>query len=296
MRAPFLRLFVLPLLGLFMLGASCNAGQEPPAAAQGQDKAGGKGAELEMLAKFETPDLTVGERRSWVTLVNELLSPCGEPVSVAKCVAESRACRSCVPAARYVSRLVAEGFEKSEVQDMFADRYDPKRVVEIDVSAAPLRGTPMAGITIVEFSDFECPHCRAAQPLLAGIVEQFQGKVKLAFKHFPLEGHTNAVPAARATYAAQQQGKFWELADAIFEHQNDLDETKIRALARQAGLDMDRFEADFTSEASRERVERDRKDGDALKIEGTPALYINKRPFNEPLPNLEKYLKEELGG
>jgi protein-disulfide isomerase len=294
MRAPVLRLFVLPLLGLFMLGASCNAGQEP--AAQGQDKASGKEAELEMLAKFETPDLTAGERRNWVKLVNELLSPCGEPVSVAKCVAESRACRSCVPAARYVSRLVAEGFEKNEVQDMFADRYDPKRMVEIDVAEAPLRGTPMAPITIVEFSDFECPHCRAAHPVLAGIVEQFPGKVKVAFKHFPLEGHAHAVPAARATYAAQQQGKFWELADLVFEHQNDLDETKIRALAKQAGLDMEKFEADFSGEASRERVERDRKDGDALKIEGTPALFINKRPFNEPLPNLEKYLKEELGG
>jgi protein-disulfide isomerase len=293
MRPPPLFLFVLPLLGLFMLGASCNAEQEP---AQGPDKAGAKEPELEQLPQVDTADLTVNERRTWVKLVNEFLSPCGEPVSVAKCVAESRPCQRCVPAARYVSRLVAEGFEKNEIQDMFADRYDPKRAVEIDVGEAPVRGTPMAPITIVEFSDFECPHCRAAQPVLAGIVEQFQGKVKLAFKHFPLEGHVNAVPAARAAFAAQQQGKFWQLADQIFEHQNDLDEEKLHALAREAGLDMDKFETDFTSDASRERVEHDRKDGDALKIDGTPALFVNKRPFNEPLPNLEKYLKEELGG
>jgi protein-disulfide isomerase len=292
MRAPLLRLLVLPLVGVFMLGASCNAGQEP---AKGQEQAAEKDGQLETLPNVDTADLTAGERRTWVKLVNEQLSPCGEPVSVAKCVAEARSCRSCVPAARYLSRLVSEGFEKSEIQDMFADRYDPKRQVDIDIAEAPVRGAPMASITIVEFSDFECPHCGAAQPVLAGIVEQFQGKVKLAFKHFPLEGHVNAVPAARAAYAAQQQGKFFEVADALFEHQSELSEDKIRALAKSAGLDMDKFEADFTSEASRERVERDRKDGDKLSIEGTPALFINKRPFNEPIQNLSKYLKEELG-
>jgi protein-disulfide isomerase len=291
MRAPLLRLFVLPLLGLFMLGASCNAGQEP----KGPDQAAAKEAPLESLPNVDTAQLTDGERRTWVTLVNELLSPCGEPVSVAKCVAEARSCRSCVPAARYVSRLVAEGFEKREIQDAFADRYDPKRQVDIDIAEAPVRGAPMASITIIEFSDFECPHCGAAQPVLAGIVEEFQGKVKLAFKHFPLEGHVNSVPAARAAFAAQQQGKFFQLADALFENQAELDEDKIRELARAAGLDMEKFEADFTSEASRARVERDRKDGEKLNIEGTPAIYVNRRPFNEPIQNLSKYLKEELG-
>jgi protein-disulfide isomerase len=285
---------LLPLLlGLFSLGASCDDRSKGGTTASSGSKEAAA-AKIEKLNGVDTSSLTSSEQRVWVDLVNELLSPCGEPVSVAQCVAEARSCSACVPAARYVVRLVAEGLERSEIQDHFASRFDDKRKVSIDIGDAPVRGAPMAKITIVEFSDFECPYCGAAHPVLSQTIEQLGGQVNLVFKQFPLEGHKNAMPAARAAIAAQRQGKFWELADLLFEHQRELSPDKIRALAQEAGLDMARFDADVASAEVQERVERDRKDGLALDVQGTPTLFINGRPFREPIGNLTKYLKEEL--
>lgn len=296
MRPRSLPLVLLALLGLFSLGASCNQGQEKKGgtseapAARSEPKA----AKIEKLERVDTSALTDPERRTFLELVNELLSPCGEPVSVAQCVAESRACAACVPSARYTARLVAEGYEKSEIQELFAARFDPKKKVEIDVGQAPVKGPPMAKISIVEFSDFECPHCGAAHPVLGRVLDEFPGKVNVVFKHFPLDGHKNAAPAARAAVAAHQQGKFWELADELFEHQRELSPEKIRELAKSAGLDLAKFDADLAAGSAQERVERDKKEGVALGIQGTPTLFINGRPYKEGLGSLSKYLKESL--
>jgi protein-disulfide isomerase len=288
MRSSSLPLVLLALLGTFSLGASCNTKQDPgPTAGPTQGK-------LEKLEQVDTSALTDNERRVWSELVNTQLSPCGEPVSVAQCVSEKRACNSCVPAARYLSRLVSEGMEKSEIETLFAARYDAKKKVSIDMTDAPVRGAPMAKVSIVEFSDFECPYCGAAHPALSSLLSQFDGQVNLVFKNFPLDGHKNSMPAARAAVAAQLQGKFWELADLLFEHQRELSAEKIRELAKEAGLDLTRFDADFASPAVAQRVDADKKEGTGLGIQGTPSLFVNGRPYKESIQSLSKYLKEEL--
>ena len=293
-----LSLSLILLLALLSLGASCKNGQEskreqdkaPVAAEQGEKKTG----RIDKLERIDTSALTDAERRTFFDLANELLSPCGEPVSVARCVDEGRRCGACVPAARYLARLVSEGYEKVELQELFANRFDPKRKVNIDISKAPVRGEPMAKISIVEFSDFECPHCGAAHPILTRVLEEFAGKAYLAFKHFPLDSHKNAAPAARAAVAAQAQGKFWELADRLFEHQRELSPEKIRELAKEAGLDLAKFDAALASPDAQARVDADKKDGNAAGIQATPTLYVNGRLYNGSMQALSKYLKEEL--
>jgi protein-disulfide isomerase len=289
MRSPSLPILILALLGLFSLGASCNGGRQPESPEQATAP-----AKIEKLERVETNVLTDGERRSWVDLVNEQLSPCGEPVSVAQCVAENRACGTCVPAARYLVRLVSEGYEKHEIQELFSARFDPKKKVKLDVSDSPVRGAPMAKITIVEFSDFECPHCGAAHPMLSSLLQEFDGQVNLVFKNYPLDGHKNAMPAAMAAVAAGKQGKFWELADKLFEHQRELSPEKIRELAASVGLDMARFDADVASDEVRERVARDKKEGAAVNIQGTPTLFVDGRHYQEGIQSLGKYLREQL--
>lgn len=286
----------LAVLGLFSLGASCNHGKEAPtgevaAEAKGETPAGAK---VESLDNVDTTILTSPEKRTFSEVVNEVLSPCGEPVSVARCVAESRACNACVPSARYVVRLVSEGYGKPEIVELFNARFDPKRKRSIDVAEAPVRGAPMAPVSIVEFSDFECPHCGAAHPVLSRTLDEFAGKVNLVFKQFPLDSHKNAAPAARAAVAAQQQGKFWELADLLFEHQRELSPEKIEELAKQAGVDVAKFDTARDSASVAERVEKDKKEGIELGVQGTPSLFINGRPYKEGLQGLNKYLKEEL--
>ncbi|HVZ33771.1 MAG TPA: thioredoxin domain-containing protein [Polyangiaceae bacterium] len=286
------------LLGLFSLGASCNHGQESAKRASEQaassKEAPLKAAKVERLERIDTSGLTDPERRSFIDLANEVLSPCGEPVSVAQCVAETRSCGACVPGARYLVRLISEGYERSEILELFALRFDPKRKVSIDTAQAPVRGAPMAKVSIVEFSDFECPHCGAAHPILARVLEEYAGKVNLVFKQFPLDSHKNAATAAKAAVAAQAQHKFWELADQLFEHQRELSPDTIHGLAKSVGLDLNKFDADLGSTWAEERVDADKKEGTALGIQGTPSLFINGRAYKEGMQSLSKYLKEEL--
>src|SRR5690606_23331947 len=180
-------------------------------------------ARVEALEGVSVAGLDAQSKEAWLEVVNDVTSPCGEPISLARCVAEEAGCRSCLPAARYLARLAADGYPAGELRDHFRARYDDSRRVEFDVGDSPVLGAPMAPVTIVEFSDFECPYCARARPLLERVVEEHPGQVRLVFKHYPLEGHVHSRLAARAAVAAHAQGKFWEMYKLIFDNQTKLE-------------------------------------------------------------------------
>ena len=239
--------------------------------------------------------LPAAEQQRWAKLLGTLLSPCGDPVSLAKCATdEGRGCRACRPAARYVARLVAGGIDDGTVEQLYRLRYGPDTKVDVDVSRAPVRGSPMAPVLLVEFSDFQCPFCAAARPLLERIVRESGGKVRLAYKHFPLPSHTHAKLAAQAAVAAQLQGRFWEMHDLLFTHQDRLERADLLGYAKQLGLDVARFERDMDSDAVQRRVEADREEGRKLGVDGTPYLFVDGRRYMEDLEDLDAYLQECL--
>ena len=127
-------------------------------------------------------------------------------------------------------------------------------------------------------------------------MEAYPGKVKLVFKQFPLDTHSQAAQAARAALAAQQQGKFWEMHDALFAHRRDLSMTTIASLAKNIGLDMQRFQADLNSPETKKAILKDVDDGDKAGVEGTPSVYINGRKYNGSLElePMKKIIDEEL--
>jgi len=255
----------------------------------------GRPPPIEDLEAIDTSIFTDGEKRQWVRLINDLLSPCGEPISVARCVQDERSCDRCVPAATYIGRLVAEGHDRSEIRDHYRNRYDEDRLHEIDTEGAPIRGALMgADVTIVEFSDFECPFCRQAHPQLGRVAREHSDRVAFAFKHYPLSMHEYARNAARAAIAAQKQGKFWEMHDLLFENQHSLAPSDLEEYARQLGLDMERFRADMESEETEALIERNRSEGRELGVDGTPRIFVNGRPFSEPVEALDTYVREEL--
>ena len=137
--------------------------------------------------------------------------------------------------------------------------------VTIPTAGSPVRGPDDAALTLVEFSDFQCPYCMLAVGKLNAVLDAYPGKIKLIFKQFPLDMHSQAALAAAAAIAAHQQGKFWPMHDALFAHRTDLSRPVILALARTAGLDMKRFEADLdsaeTKDVSRTRHGRRRPRG-----------------------------------
>lgn len=293
-----LRMVPLVLLGLISLGASCSGTGGDDQSARGNGSEGAEtapeGPQVESLEEVDVSDLSRSERRVWVELINDQLSPCGEPVSVGRCVSEGRSCRACVPAARYLVRLIQEGYERQEVEELYGLRYDEESALEIDVNGAPGRGSPMAQVTIVEFSDFECPYCGRAHPIIQQVLREFEGRVRVVFKNYPLSRHPHAMPAARAAVAAGNQDRFWEMHDLLFEHQQQLEPEHVDRYAEEIGLDMDRFHADLEATATQDRVEADQEQGHDLGVEATPSFFVNGRRFREPPSALSDYVREAL--
>ena len=249
---------------------------------------------IEQVPQVDTSQLTDVEKNLWLELINDQLSPCGDPTSVAKCATESKRCGACVTGARYLARLVMEGYDRTTLVEHYRSRFGTKDKLPLEVDDSPSRGAPMAKVTVVEFSDFQCPHCAAAHPELARLLREFDGRVRLVYKYFPLSSHTRATAAAQAAEAARAQGKFWEMHDMLFEHQRELEDADIQKYATQLGLDMERFNRDLAAESNLKKVEADRALGVRLGIEATPSFFVDGRPFRESPRNLAAYIKEEL--
>lgn len=246
------------------------------------------------LKGVDTTSLTPRERREWAAQVSELLAPCPDvPVSIAQCVKEERACKTCLPAAQLLLRQVQAGRSKKEREEAFQARFDPKKVNTIPTDGSPEMGPPDAVVTIVEWADFECSACRVAYPILDELVKRFDGQVRLVFKNYPLPIHPHGELAARAGIAAQNQGKFWEMHHALFENQERLEQADLERYAKQIGLDAPKYRVDFTAKETTERIEKDKKQADDLGLDGTPMIFINGRKVPlEALTNLYEDLED----
>jgi protein-disulfide isomerase len=153
---------------------------------------------------------------------------------------------------------------------------DYEKAYTIAIADSPLRGKADAPVTIVEFSDFQCPFCARSNPIVEGVLKKYPDKVNYVYKHFPLAFHAAARPSALASMAAQEQGKFWEMHDVLFANQAALDASKMEQYAKQAGLDVARFKKDLeTKKAEYEkRVDAELALGQSVDVRGTPSLYV----------------------
>ena len=149
---------------------------------------------------------------------------------------------------------------------------------------SPWTGAKQAKVTIVEFSDFQCPFCQRAEPTVQKILETYKGQVKLVWRNQPLSFHPNALPAAKAAMAAHKQGKFWQMHKLLFEHQNELSEAKYEEWAKQIGLDMPRFRKDKESPEMASAIAADARYGTQVGADGTPAFFINGRVVSGAVP------------
>ena len=154
-------------------------------------------------------------------------------------------------------------------------------------------GNEQAAIKIVEYGDYQCPHCGRAYPIIKEIQSTFGDQILFVFRNFPLqESHRYATIAAQAAEAAGKQGKFWEMHDAIFENQQQLSEEYLDSLAEKLGLDMDQFEQDLNSEEISDKVEDDFESGVRSGVNGTPSFFVNGEKFDGGAEDLLQVLKE----
>jgi protein-disulfide isomerase len=154
---------------------------------------------------------------------------------------------------------------------------DPYRVA-VTAGDDPARGPATAPVTLVEFSDFQCPYCARVGPALKRVEDTYGDKVRIVYKDFPLlQIHNNAAKAAEAGGCAADQGKFWELHDKMFANQNKLDVTSLKQLAKDTGLDAAAFDACLDSGKHAAEWNEDLRDGEKYGVTGTPAFFVNGR-------------------
>ena len=181
-----------------------------------------------------------------------------------------------------VARLImAELREKAHVKVLL----DPPK---IDVAATgPSRGAPNAKVTIVEFSDFQCPFCARTQPVVQELLKRYDGQIRIVFRDFPLSFHGDAEKAAEAGHCADELGRFWPLHDWMFDHQHNLSIAELKGAAAQLGLDKQKFDGCLDSGRYAQVVSTNQKDGEKAGVTGTPAFFINgavikgAQPFDE---------------
>ena len=172
----------------------------------------------------------------------------------------------------------------------------PTFVTELDDGISPAKGPTKAVVTIVEFSDFECPYCNEVQRTLKQVLENYGKAVRLVFKHLPLEGHRNSLPAARAAYCAAEQDRFWQFHDALFAAR-DLSPPAIEEIAANLGLGVEKFRTCLSSEHSRNAIVRDIETARLFRIDSTPSFIVNGKLLKGALTfaEFQKIIERELG-
>jgi protein-disulfide isomerase len=176
-----------------------------------------------------------------------------------------------------------------------ADVSAPRKPYEILRFDSAVRGPEHAPVTLVEFSDFQCPYCVKAASLVDEVLKAYPRDVNFVYKNFPLPMHPHAADAARAAIAAGRQGKFWEMHDELFRHSASLDPETIAGIARQIGLDGPRFQVDLASPEVAKQLDTEIRQGKVAGVNGTPSFFINNRAANaRSLAGFKAMIDEEL--
>lgn len=157
----------------------------------------------------------------------------------------------------------------------------PELTMPVAAGRDHILGREDAPVTLVEYGDFECPHCRRAHEQMGGLLETAGEMVRLVFRHFPLsQVHAHAERAAEGAEAAGAQGKFWEMYDLLFENQEALENEDLAGYAQRLGLDVAQFEKGLADRTYRQRVSEDFRAGIRSGVNGTPTFFINGRRHN----------------
>lgn len=186
---------------------------------------------------------------------------------------------------------------QSTVPQSNLDNYDEQTKKQIEGENNPSFGATNPKVTIVEFSDFACPFCKASFPAIREIGLKNQENVKIIFRDWP--GHEYSLPLALAAYCAGEQGKFWEMHDKLFQNQSDTfgkDKNQLAALAQQLGIYNEDFQTCFDSQKYLPQIKKNYIDSEILGVAGTPTWFINGKKIEGELSStdLEKIISPYL--
>lgn len=244
------------------------------------------------LPSVDLSGLTEAQKATALKVLRDYDCSCGCGMKVAECRMKDPKCYY----SRGLSQIVVDAVKAGQSESVArhaaqeSEYAHPQQelpllepAVKLSIAGAPSIGPATAPITLVEFSDFQCPYCAVAAPELHRVMRAFPSQIRLVFKEYPLDIHPLAPLAAVAAVAADRQGKFWDMHDAMFARRHSLDRDGLIATAKDIGLDVGQFSADLDSEKVKATVDRDLLEGDHVGIQGTPTLFINGQRYNGPL-------------
>lgn len=286
----FQRLFIL-ILTVLLAASACKSDNANPTATpttpdtatqvdtKSPAKADSKAEKVgDIYPGFNFSVLDATEQQRFIDVAKAELCPCpNASVSLHECLQKTDArCDLAEQSASIIAMRIKEGNNQTDTLAALASFIEASRKThEFNLKDTPLKGSADAKVIIVEFADFECPHCREFSKILSKAHEKYGDKVGIYYKHFPLSAHSNARLAAQAAIAAHNQKKFWPMHDLVFENQRNLSPERIMSFAAQIGLNMEKFKQDIDSAMTVASLQADRAEGEATQLTGTPTIFIN---------------------
>ena len=240
----------------------------------------------QILPRAELSQLNDAQRAQFLEIAGDTFGYAGCNDTLAQCLRAGVKDRHALRQTELVKSMLLEGYPPSVIIDV-VERYYASFGKRQNVRGddCPLLGDPKAQVVVVEFSDFQCSHCAAAQKPLKDLVAALPGKVRLCSKYFPLPGHPRAQQAAAAAEYAFRHKKFWEMSEMIFAHQDtdELDDAHLNDYAKQLGLDGTEMLKQIYAGRFDPAIEQQKQEGNGLGVRATPTLYFNGRQFLLPI-------------
>ncbi|WP_224243736.1 DsbA family protein [Hyalangium gracile] len=256
------------------------------------------GSSLAGIPGMDFSSLPPAAQRELATVLSDEFCYCGCPHSLGACLRQHTPCKHAKRMARLAASAVSQGASSSEVIVALSQYYAAFREPRADLKVDPrmCMGDANAPVTVAEFSDFECPYCGKARPVLEDFARKNPTKVRFCYLPFPLPMHANAIPAGQAALWARDQGKFWEMHDTLFTQQENLSPAALVAIANKLGLPGAKLQEVLKGDAYKQELEGFRAQGKAANITGTPSIFFNGRAYKlvPDLDQLTHSLEDEL--
>ena len=253
--------------------------------------------EPDAMTKLDFSGLNADQKKLAAALLNENSCDCGCGMKLAVCRRDDPNCTRSTGIGGQVIDLAKQGKSRDEIVKTVLS--PPWRYVQFAMSPgkAPAIGPENAKIPMIVYLDYQCPFCQKFLPTIEQVTKDYPKDVRITIKMHPLSIHPNALPAAEAAMAANAQGKFFEMHKKLYENQTNLTRDKFVALAKEIGLDVDKFTKDLDAHTYLPGIQAEAKEVEDIGATGTPVTFINGRFLNgaKPYANLKDTIDEELG-
>ncbi len=269
---------------------------KPAAPAQAPAGPGGGASSLTGIPGMDFSSLSPSAQRELSTVFSDEFCYCGCPHTLGQCLRAHTGCSHAKRMARLSAKQAAAGVPATDIIVSLSEYYAafraPRQKLEVDPRMC--QGDAKAPVTLVEFSDFECPYCGKARPVLESFAKKNAARVRFCNVPFPLPMHTNAVPAGQAVLWARDQGKYWEMHDALFENAQKLSIPVMVELANKIGLKGAELQKALQAGTYAKELDKYKSMGNAANIRGTPSLFFNGRFYDIQVGITEDVLTHSL--